>query len=94
MTLSVNDLVKKIQQGPVNLTLFNDKGESYRAGNITTFKRTNKGVKIRWESNKDFNHIMPLTYAILHRGRKMFTVFGINPIVNSILASELEINYG
>lgn len=90
---SVDDLVHKLNTGTVNLTLFNESGESYTAGEVTTFARVGSKAKIRWEASNPFSHVMPLTHAILHRGKSVWTVVAIRPVNNDIECTELELRY-
>jgi hypothetical protein len=96
MAFSVDEFVKKFSAfpGDLSLTLFNEQGESYRAGEIKSLVHKKNSVKIRWERTEPFTHSLPLTYGVLHRGKKVWEVVSIKPLDNSADGSELEIELG
>jgi hypothetical protein len=94
MTLSNEEFMKKISRfTDVSLSLFNEKGEYYRSENLTTLTHTNKGIKVRWEAQEAFNHVLPFTHAVLHRGDNVWNVINIRPVASDVQPSELELEY-
>lgn len=94
MSLSNAELIKKVGQFPdLNLTLFNENKESYRAGELRTLIHTKRGVTLRWAMDKPLDNITPLTHAVLHRGPKVWNVLSIRPLASDSLGTELEIKY-
>jgi hypothetical protein len=94
VSLSNSDLLKKVKQfSEVDLTLFNEKGESHRAGELRTLTHKNNGIRMVWGKNRPFTNIHPLTHAVIHRGSKVWNVIGIRPINNDVEGTEIEITY-
>jgi len=88
----MNSIVEKINQlANAKLTLFNDAGETYPAGDITTLIHTNKGLTLRWAAPEPLNNALPFTYAALHRGKKIIQVTQIKPVDNGVYGTEFEL---
>lgn len=80
------------QYAESNLTLVNESGEVYPADELTTLIHNNKGITLRWKANRPFNHILPFTHAVVHRGLKVLSVVPIRPLDNSTVGTELELH--
>jgi hypothetical protein len=74
-----------------NLTLFNESGETYPAGEITTLIHTNKGLTLRWSAVNPFTHVLPLTHAAIYTGKRILQVVAIRPLDNGVTGTELEL---
>lgn len=89
----MSEISKKIiQLADAKLTLFNQKGETYSAGEVTTLIHTNKGLTLRWKASEPFSHALPFTWAALHKGKKIFNVITIKPLDNGAVGTELELH--
>lgn len=87
-----NELAKNMNNAQdTSLTLFNDSGEVYSAGKVTTLIHTNKGLTLRWALPEPFNHTSPFTQAMIHTGHKIWNVLTIKPLDNSAVGTEVEV---
>jgi hypothetical protein len=75
------------------LTLFNEFGESYRAGAITTYTKTVNRLKMRWELDNPMTNVSPFTYAMVHTQKRVLNVTKIVPFAPGVNPKEIELEF-
>lgn len=92
--MTVNDFMKKFgHTQDISLTLANERGETYTCDTLETLTHMNDRIKARWAATEPFTHAIPLDYAIIHRGDKVWASFAITPVNNSVVGTSIEVVY-
>lgn len=76
----MNDLQRFIQNKDIELTLFNELGESVYVGVASDIKPNKSTSLLKFPVPKPFKNVCPWTLATLHSGRRIFTTFYIKPV--------------
>lgn len=75
------------------LTLFNEYGEKYSAGKMSTYVKTGSKLRMRWEALGPMKNVSPFTMAMLHSGIKILRVSNIRAFEPGIDAKEIELEF-
>lgn len=75
------------------LTLFNQFGETYEAGEITTFTKGISKIKMRWTCPTPMKNLSPFTHAMVHTARKIINVSAIIPFEPGTEPKEIELEF-
>lgn len=93
--MTVNEFMKKFAHTPdIELTLFNERGETYNTKDLHNLTHSNDRIKLRWVADEPFTHAIPFNHAVIHRGQRVWATFGIRPIDNSVEGNFIEVVYG
>ena len=75
------------------LTLFNEFGERYDAGDITTFTKGASKIKMRWTCADQMENVSPFTHAMLRKRNKVVAMVPIIPFEPGSNPREIELEF-
>lgn len=76
-----------------SLTLFNEYGETYDAGALSTFKKTAAKLQMRWTCDDKMENTSPFTHALVHTDRRTLKVVAIKPFEPGTDPKEIELEF-
>lgn len=76
-----------------SLTLFNEYGETYKAGIISTYVKTNSKLRMRWSCAEPMTNNSPFTHAMLHTDRRVLRISTIQPFEPGTDPKEIELEF-
>jgi hypothetical protein len=76
------------------LTLFNEYGEKYEAGPMTTYVKSGSKLRMRWTCNEPMGNVSPFTHAILHSAKSVVRLSTIRPFAPGADPKEIELEFG
>lgn len=85
----LNDFLKNHELG---LTLTNEQGETYYAGNADFVKPLSTKTLARWHVKGDYSNIYPFTLAIIHGKRDIFSTLFIKPVLPGPKETVIEVS--